>query len=68
MRAPLDTGVRIAIGALGWLLGVGLQVQQLTLWPATHYLALLGGALAALAAGRWLPGAARAHKTAAWSA
>jgi len=33
----LDPGWRIALGALAWLGGIALQLQQAALWPAAHY-------------------------------
>ncbi len=50
---PPDTGVRIAVAALSWLLGVALQMQQPRLWPTAHYLGALLLALASLVLSWW---------------
>ena len=56
MGAPLDTSVRMALAALAWLLGIGLQMQQPALWPSSVYAALVAAALVLLPAGWALRG------------
>ncbi len=58
MGAPLDTGVRMALAALAWLLGIGVQMQQPALWPTSVFSALVAAALLLLLAWRALLGRA----------
>ena len=51
MTASPDTGLRMAVAALAWLLGIGLQMQQPALWPDDAYVVLVLAALSMLAMG-----------------
>ena len=51
MTSSPDTGLRMAVAALAWLLGIGLQMQQPALWPDDAYVVLVLAALSMLAMG-----------------
>ena len=54
MQGRADTGARLAALALAWVAGVGLHLQQRTLWPIEGELAALAlGLLGVAAAWRW---------------
>lgn len=50
----LDGGWRLALAALAWLAGIGVQLQQLALWPIAHYQGLSVLAAALLVPGAWM--------------
>ena len=57
--APLDSGWRLALGALACLAGIGLQLQQPRLWPLPGYALLVLAALALALLAAWLSRGAR---------